>query len=446
LRNAPWILGSAWLALCATVVMFGMVLRLSPLEMDILPFPFFGGLMWPSALVMGGIAFLLLWVGGSHARARNLQVPWAQLILFHPLLLAFVWLVWPVTGFTALHWILGSCFALTAFWLLFPKAPRLSGTALSPRQTLPLDLTVILLPMAIGLALETRPDFAAAGLSVLLYPLFALVQLGVFLVIPARRLAALGLRPIPTALITAAVFSLMHAPNPVVMLATFAAMFLWAWQYARGRRVWQLAVVMGLSATVFSQFLPDSLTDHMRVGPGQMHQLAKTELVLRTDDPQLASPGAFLEFAYPLTVGRKASAEELATWQRDLSRAIRTTRAWNFFISPEYARKARERGWPPPPPEHPHWTAGTPEWRSRIKAFGADEYFAKCGGHLTGLTKTLYRDILQRPAGAQELATWPTGLTEAQRWRLAEILLAQGRQWHSQAFPGLTMEELRLPR
>nr|MEE4269586.1 hypothetical protein [Candidatus Krumholzibacteria bacterium] len=61
-------------------------------------------------------------------------------------------------------------------------------------------------------------------------------------------------------------------------------------------------------------------------------------------------------------------------------------------------------------------------------------------------TKTLYRDILQRPAGAEELAEWPTGLTEAQRWRLAEILLAHGRQWHSQAFPGMTVEEFRLPR
>nr|MEE4268801.1 CPBP family intramembrane glutamic endopeptidase [Candidatus Krumholzibacteria bacterium] len=423
MRNAPLILGGAWLALCAAVVLFGMVLRLSPLEMDILPFPFFGGLMWPAALVMGGTAFLLLWVGGSHARARNLQVPWAQLILFHPLLLAFVWLVLPVNGLSVLHWSLAGCFAVTAVWMIFQKVPRPAEASLPPRQTLPLDLAVIALPMILGLALGAQPDFAAAGLSLLLYPLFALVQLGVFLVIPAPRLSALGLRPVPAALITAAVFALMHAPNPVVMLATFAAMFVWTWQYARGRRVWQLAVVMGLSATVFSQFLPDSLTHHMRVGPVHMHQQAKTELVLRTDDPQLANPGEFLEYAYPLTVGRKASAEERAVWQRDVSRAIRTTRAWNFFISPEYARKAPERGWPAPPPEHPHWTAGTPEWRSRIKAYGAEEYFAKCGGHLTGFTKTLYRDILQRPAGAEELAEWPTGLTEAQRWRLAEILL-----------------------
>ncbi len=446
MRNAPWILGGAWFALCAAVVLFGMVLRLSPLEKEILPFPFFGGLLWPSALVLGGIAFLLLWVGGSHARARNLQVPWAQLILFHPLLLAFVWLVLPVNGLSALHWSLAGCFALTAVWMIFRAAPRPSNSPFSLGQTLPLDLAVILLPMVLGLALGAKPDFAATGLSVLFYPLFALVQLGVFLVIPARRLGALGLRPVPTALITAAVFSLLHAPNPVVMLATFAAMFMWTWQYAQGRRVWQLAVVMGLSATVFSQFLPDSLTHHMRVGPVHMHQQAKTELVLRTGDPQLAHPGAFLEYAYPLTVGRPASAEEAAVWQRDLSRAIRTTRAWDFFISPEYAAKAPERGWPLPPPENSHWTMGTPEWRSRIKAFGADEYFAKCGGHLTGFTKSLYRDILQRPAGAEELVAWPTGLTEAQRWRLAEILLARGRQWHSQAFPGMTVEELRLPR
>ncbi len=58
-------------------------------------------------------------------------------------------------------------------------------------------------------------------------------------------------------------------------------MTIWSRQYLQGRSLIQLALVMGLAATTFSQYLPDTTTAHMRVGPGfvrtaavQQHSLA----------------------------------------------------------------------------------------------------------------------------------------------------------------------------
>lgn len=446
MRNAPVILGTAWLVLCLAVTAVGMSLRLSPLEKELLEPGFLGNILGPVALVLAAAAVALLWVGGSHARGRNLQVPWAQLILYYPLLFAFIWLVLPATSPDALSLVAGSIFFLVAIVLLIKGPPRPARASWSLTCTILADLAVLTLPVLLGLAVGGKPDAKAAGLSLLLYPLYALIQMVVFLVIPARRLALFGLSPVPAALITAAVFSLVHAPNPVVMAVTFGAMFLWAWQYLCGRRLWHLALVMGLAATLFSQLVPDQMTGHMRVGPGTLHQEAKLEMARRTGEPPFTRIREFLTFAYPQTVGRGATSDELDRWETDLALALRTTRAWQFFTSDEYARKAKTRGWPPGPDEAVHWTAFSPEWRDRIAAFGSDSYWEACGATLPSFTRALYRDILHRDPGDAELQAWTRDLTVGQRWRLTSVLLEEGRQWHSRPYPGLDVDELRLPR
>ena len=446
MKHSPWLLSGSWLVLCLAVVLAGMAQRLSPIEQEMIQPGFLGPMLVPLALVFSAIAVLLLWISSGHARSLMLQAPLAELILFFPLVYAFVWLVLPVRGLRALDVVIMGIFMLAAGWLVY----RSRFTRPIPRpalsRTFPVDLALILMPVILGLAWGMKPDFQSSGISILLYPAYALIQLAVFLVIPAARLHRFGLKPWQIALFCATAFGLMHAPNPLVTAVTFLAMFIWARQYLAGRRIWQLAVVMGLSATTFSQFLADDFTGHMRVGPGYLRVQAIETLAFADYTPEQSLPDNYLQLIYPKIVERQATADELEVWVELIAKARRTTMAWQFFTSEEYARKSMDREWPAPPPEETHWVLFPPEWRHRIAAFGSEIYWRRCGGNFTGFTKCLYRDILQRGGSAKEIAGWKANLTVGQRKRLASVLLEQRLELGTWPFTGLTVKELRLSR
>ena len=444
MKNSPLILGGAWLVLCLAVVLLGLALTLSPLELALLPPPLPGGLLTPLTGAVWALAVALLWIGGGHARGLGLQAPFAQLILFYPLLLAFEWLVLPRDGWNALALGLTALFLGAAVWL-WKLSPPPNSRARLQRRNWPWDLILIMLPALLGWALGVRPDLRAAGLSTLLYPLYALLQLGVFLVLPARRLQQLGLPTTANAALCALVFALVHAPNPLVMATTAVAMFVWCRQYLTGRPLWRLAVVMGLAATVFSQFLADDLTGHMRVGPGYSRERAISHLA---GPPPVADEmlPAFLERIYPDLLERRPTADEITTWEQSLTRARLTGLAWQFFHSDEYLKRAREKGWPLPPGLARHWTRYEPEWRDRIAAFGQQAYLAKCGDGWTDFLKCLYRDILRRQPGQAELDSWTRELTSNERRTITRLILDQRLEWRRQPFAGVSVEELRLRR
>ncbi len=446
MKHESWIIACAWLMLCLAVVLVGMLLRLSPIEMSLLPFQSSLGWLLPVAMLCSAIAGVLLWIGGGLARGRHLQIPLAELILFFPLVLGFLWLVWPTVGFETFALAGGGVFLLVGVWLFF-RSPRIKpGVPWSRTTTLVSDLVMIFSPIVLGLALGATPDLKASGLSIFLYPLYALVQLGIFLVIPATRIHQFGLKVWQSALICALAFGLLHAPNPVVVSVSIMSLFVWAWQYLSGRKLLPLAVVMGLSATTFSQFMPDPFTGHMRVGPGYTFRPAVEELARQTELSPLNTPREFLAHIYPQVIGRSASNEELERWEKDIQLARRTTLAWRFFTSGEYQKNTVQKNWPAPPTDTIHWLDMDPVWRDRIRAYGNPEYWAKTGKNMPGYIKSLYRDILRRPCSQKELDTWTPSLSTSQRHRLASILLENNRRWHSQSYPGLSVEEMRLSR
>lgn len=438
------VMATAWLALCCAVVLAGMALRLSPVELAMLRPDLPLSVLGTAALVAAASGVVLFWVASGHARGLGLQAPLAELVLFYPLLFAYVWLILPGLGPRPVDLAVLGFFLAAAGWLFRRSrgSQRQGGPSLT--RTLPVDLVLVLAPVILGLALGARPDWKASGVSVLFYPAYALVQLAVFLVIPAVRLNRFGLTARQTAFFCAAAFALVHAPNLVVAGATFAAMFLWTSQYLAGRRGWQLALVMGLSATTFSQFLPDDFTGHVRVGPGYLQARAVESLALAEYTPDQNQPRAFIELIYPETVGRRASADELDLWEDLIGQSMRAGRAWQFFLSEEYASKSAQLGWPPPPGKDVFWLDYPPDWRDRIHGYTSNEYLARCGGSWTAFTKCLYRDILQRPCSSAELAGWNNDLNEVQRRRLATVLLSQGSKWNSQPFSGMSVADLRL--
>lgn len=443
MRRSDLIMASGWLGLCLTAVLGGMALRLGPVELEVLPPAGLGPWLPLLAAGLGAVTALLLWVGAGHARGLGLQRPLAELILFFPLVLAYAWLVWPAGKLRPVDWMFLALFMLAALWLLRGSRGSRPQPG-SPGRFLPVDLTLILLPVVVGLAFGVEPDFRSTGLGFLGYPLYALVQMAVFLAIPAVRLRRLGLSPASAALMCAALFALIHAPNPVVMPVTFVAMHLWARQFLAGRRLWQLAVVMGLSATSFTQFLSDDFTAHMKVGPGYLLDRAVDHMTAHEPPGYRPTTREYLELAYPRTVGRKPTAAELDRWTADLAAARRPALAWSFYASAEYARKAPERGWPAPPPIAEHWLDLDPEWRQRIEEFGTAEYWSAAGGDFAGFVASLYPGILRREASSAEIAAWRPGPTSGQRRRLVRLLLEHRLEWHSSPYPGLPADEIRL--
>ena len=139
------------------------------------------------------------------------------------------------------------------------------------------------------------------------------------------------------------------------MLATGAGLSLWARQYQQGRPLWQLAVVMGLAATTFSQGLPDALTRHVQVGPGYVRTRAVAVLVAGTSATRAPASGettadaAYLGRLYRQIFARPVSPDELARWDVLLRRARHCTWAYMVLTSREYAARAAKGTVPTPP-------------------------------------------------------------------------------------------------
>jgi len=437
---------AGWLSSCLAIILAGATLRLGPAEQALF-WP------WPGALplqVMTVVtlpaALLLLAAAFQKQNEPGQRRALAELAVFHPLLFGFIWLLLPVDRLRPVDWLAGTVLAGAALLLALRSPGRPAATGTTRHRDLPVDLTLVLLPVAAGLAWGIKPDLRAAGLSILLYPLYAVLQLAVFLVIPAMRLVRLGVPVRWIGPVCALGFGLVHTPNPVLVPVTAAAMFIWVRQYLAGRRLWQLALVMGLAATTFSQFLDDDFTRHMQTGPYYLRSRVVPALARTTSPSGVFRTGTYLANIYPATIGRAAEPEELDRWRDLVDRARRTTMAWQFYTSPEYAARSDSLGWPPAPDPAVHWVDFPPEWRSRVLAFDSQEYWARCGNDLRGFTKCLYRDILQRPGSSAEVAAWNGNLTEGQRKRLAWLLLENRHRLEHLPFTGMSLAELRFPR
>jgi hypothetical protein len=62
-------------------------------------------------------------------------------------------------------------------------------------------------------------------------------------------------------------FSAAHIPNPLLMIVTVFAGFLFAEIFARHRNIWPLALAQAVGGLLLAAVTPDALIHHMRVGP-----------------------------------------------------------------------------------------------------------------------------------------------------------------------------------
>jgi hypothetical protein len=304
--------------------------------------------------------------------------------------------------------------------------------------------------LGVGIALGGFGDLRAVGLSLLLYPLYAALQLTLLLVLPWPSLIRVTRgRAAGAVAMAAALFALVHWPNPLLVVLTGAGMVFWAREYARGRPVWALAVSMGLLATLAAQGLPDTVNHHMRVGPAEARLRAVPALAETPrahDRPALtgaAAGRALLAELYPPVVGREATAAELDRWQQVIAHERRCFLAWRIYGSPEAARRGPHGAAPGDDGGAVWWTDLAAPWPERIRACatagrdagGWRDYLAHC-----------YREILGRRAAAAELAAWDADLGPNQYESLVWTLLERRRDLSDTPFDTLASDELRFWR
>jgi membrane protease YdiL (CAAX protease family) len=71
-----------------------------------------------------------------------------------------------------------------------------------------------------------------------------------------------------SSLLVAVMFGAAHIPNPVLMIATTIAGFIFAEMFARHRNIWPLALAHVVGGFLAAALTPAALIHNMRVGPG----------------------------------------------------------------------------------------------------------------------------------------------------------------------------------
>jgi len=269
----------AWPLLCLTLILVGMIFHLNKHEL-IWGWPVLDGwqlstrLLILLAVVTASLACILTVFAILKTYQRKQLGNWLEWVLLHLFIFAGIWIILPFSFASSWLWVLGAVFlAGTAFLIAGSFGPAIERPAkyyFSFHASIS-DGIFILLPLLAGLGLSEEiyvlPASGTILSLILLYPLYALIQLSVFLLIPATRMQKLGYSPATIVFSCAVVFSMVHWPNLLLMTVTGLAMLVWSHQFIRGRSILALALVMGMAATGFKLTLPQPWSWDMRIGP-----------------------------------------------------------------------------------------------------------------------------------------------------------------------------------
>ncbi len=230
---------------------------------------------WPvvTAALFAGAA-LAAWRGRRTLRDRSARRAWLELWALLTIALGYEWAILGAFAFRPwdIAFLAGFAVVLVVLLIREPGSPREMGLGLA--NFLPAikwlavpTLLVVAACFLIGGLAGAELDGRKLVVSLLTYPLYALVQLTVLLVLVAGRLQRTGARRGEVIVVTSAVFALVHWPNGVVMLGCFLMGLLWVSVYLRRPNLLAAALSMGLAATAFARALPVTWTQNMRTGP-----------------------------------------------------------------------------------------------------------------------------------------------------------------------------------
>lgn len=147
---------------------------------------------------------------------------------------------------------------------------RVDNLRQAARLTAPPTLLLALLILLTAVVFHGHVRTRSLLIGLVAYPLWGLTQQYALQGVVFRRVrrAGAGAWAAPLA---AALFALVHAPNPGLILMTFVGAWLWCELYRRAPNLFALAVSHGLLATLLLGLLPWQITGGMRIGPGYLH-------------------------------------------------------------------------------------------------------------------------------------------------------------------------------
>jgi membrane protease YdiL (CAAX protease family) len=150
---------------------------------------------------------------------------------------------WRELGFSSRH------FGRALWLLLFPVG---------------LGCVVMLLAGLLNDSLHRSTHFWA---NLLVVPVWGVLQQYVLQGFIYRRLRSLLPGQISWAIfVTAALFALVHLPNPPLTALTFVAALVWSWVYERAPNLWALGLSHGVLSLTLMHSLPPWLLQSMSVG------------------------------------------------------------------------------------------------------------------------------------------------------------------------------------
>ncbi|MFH1843528.1 MAG: hypothetical protein ABIF77_10020 [bacterium] len=448
-------------------ILFVATVRYSPLEFQFI-LPWRQAMQPPGWLpaALGGLILILGLVTWRLARWRQVARPLVELMLYYPLLFTAIWGFVPDRGFRLETAGIGLLLLVVAGYLIARGGRGGIGLGLgragfraAGRRLFWPTLVIVVGFTAWALLTGRTWRGGALAYNLVMYPLYALGQMLLFLVLPVPRLRRLTAFRWWWVTGCAVLFAMVHWPNPVVMAVCLAGMIYWATVYLLSPNVWAVALSMGITATFFVQLVPENITQHVRVGPGYVRGREITVLGNRPvfsagENPAEPAPQAgteplipdsvvadFLRAVYPVVLEREMTLAELVAWNEVIFAELRARVAWQFLSCGE--RHDRFSAETAPPVNH--WSELSATWQERILSLADSGYLRRQGGTWPGYLQGLYQDLLQRTASPPELTSWRLELFPLQREHLVGVLLDRRRQLRSSTFTGLPAGELRLP-
>lgn len=134
---------------------------------------------------------------------------------------------------------------------------------------LPISLVAAGVAIGAGLLLKSIDPPRNAAVELACYFAWALAQQFALQSVILRRLEDMGLRGgAPPA--AAALFSLVHAPNPALTLLTFLGGLLWCSTFRRNPNIVAVALSHAILAVVIASTLPPHVIGGYRIGPAYL--------------------------------------------------------------------------------------------------------------------------------------------------------------------------------
>ena len=133
-------------------------------------------------------------------------------------------------------------------------------------------IVISLIAVLVGLTLGKRPNFRGwhadrpLPLQLAISAGWGLVQHYVLQGFINRRAQIIWRAGWLSVLVTAVIFSLLHLPNPALMVATLLGGLIWASIYQRAPNLFALALSHAAMSWVLVAALPESLLNHARIG------------------------------------------------------------------------------------------------------------------------------------------------------------------------------------